>query len=88
MGISSEFALPLRIDPHSFFFVFFFSFEFLFNQYTKRHGKLAQVSVTYGADLEVYLMSKTYCHRLNFCYKPVFRIALFGLGLISHYLFR
>ena len=81
MGISSEFALSLRIDPHSFV-LFSFSTEFLFNQYTKRHGKLAQVSETYGADLEVYLMSKTYCHRLNFCYKPVFRIALSGLGLI------
>ena len=79
MGISSEFAMYLRIDPHSFLF---FLTEFLFNQHTKRHGKLAQVSVTYGADLKVYLMSKTYCHRLNFCYKPVLRIALFGLGLI------
>ena len=64
------------------FVLFSFLTEFLFNQYTKRHGKLAQVSLTNGADLDVYLMSKTYCHRLNFCYKPVFRIALFGLDLI------
>ena len=79
MGISPEFALSLRIDPHSFVFFFSFLTEFLFIQYMKRHGKLAQVSVTNGTDLEVYLMSKTYCHRLNFCYKHK---ALFGLGLI------
>ena len=53
MGISSEFALSLRIDPHSFV-LFSFLTEFLFNQYTKKHGKLAQVSETNGADLEVY----------------------------------